>query len=141
MSYPKDPIKFTQWKSDTLKDIAAEPAMWNRYDPHFLIITAVYNNHLLNTPGYLSLNWRIPKAISWVETGPKVQRGRAWQLAPMQIGNARDLGLPDFLGSKRGELIIPPEYQGITSFATAQENGYHNIVAGVGYLLQIAAHY
>lgn len=112
---------------------------WDAYDCEVQTTVNAYNMHLAGTPGYLPLDWRIIKAMLWVETGAKRSQ---WASRPMQIGNAGDPGLAALLGDKEGgQLIIPPALRLGLSSATASSVSTFNIRAGVGYLLMRMANF
>lgn len=114
-------------------------AGWDVYDCEIQSVVNEYNRHLAETPGYFPLNWKIIKAMLWVETGGG---SPDWELKPMQIGNHNDPGLASLLlGDEGGHLIIPPSMRRSLSMGSATSNPVQNIRAGVGYLLMRLAVY
>ena len=112
---------------------------WNAYDQDVQNIVSDFNNYLRTTPGYVSLDWRLIKAMLWVETGPYAERN-LWYSKPMQSANHHDLGWPEMMRSgnrDRMHLIVPPNLRG--AVASPNLTPRDNIVAGVAYLLYSAA--
>lgn len=129
------PPRLDKWEAGI--DQAACDPRWQQYDRDILSIVGDYNRHLADTPGYVSLDWEVVKAMLFVETGP-IQRD--WKTKPMQIGNQGDPGLRTLMtaGSKL-PTIVPANLLAHLSSVSAVSNGQMNIVAGVGYLLLRAA--
>jgi hypothetical protein len=106
---------------------------WNVYDCEIRSAVNEYNMHLSQTPGYVPLDWRVVKAMLWVETGANVLD---WKSRPMQIGNAQDAGLMALLGDKEGgDLVVPPSLRITLSAHSVRTDPASNIRAGIGYLL------
>ncbi|SCX56730.1 LysM domain-containing protein [Variovorax sp. EL159] len=106
---------------------------WDSHDCDVREAVHEYDMHLSQTPGYVPLDWKMVKAILWVETGAKRAQ---WKTRPMQIGNTGDPGLQALLGnSDGGELILPPSYRRSLSIDGVRRTPIHNIRAGIGYLL------
>jgi hypothetical protein len=85
----------------TVDDGIANPA-WDEYDT--LIQTEVndYNQRLATTPGFLKIDWKVFKAVVWVESGGPSQA--AWKARAMQIGNKGD---PGYSVVKEGKEAAP----------------------------------
>ncbi|MGF6480190.1 LysM peptidoglycan-binding domain-containing protein [Paraburkholderia sp. JPY419] len=114
-------------------------AKWNFYDCAIQMTVNQYNRHLSGTARYRPLDWRLIKAMIWVETGAESKK---WESNPIQIGNPGDPGLRVLLaGNEGGDLIIPPTWMNRLTFGSAITNPYHNIAAGIGYLLMRTANY
>jgi hypothetical protein len=114
-------------------------AAWDVYDCDLRSVVSEYNRHLVDTNGYFPLDWKIVKAMLWVETGGG---SPDWRRKPMQIGNHDDPGLASLLlGDEGGQLIIPPSMQPGLSMGSATSDPVQNIRAGVGYLLMRHAIY
>ncbi|MDR2093064.1 MAG: lytic transglycosylase [Azoarcus sp.] len=127
----------SKWE-DGVERAVGDPK-WNRWDCEIQQTVSAYNRHLRSTPGYVPLDWKIVKAITWIESGPHKPD---WNKKPMQIGKSGDPGLRAFLSKKEGgDLIIVPVWKGLISTASARTNPVHNIRAGVGYLLMRLARY
>ncbi|MDI2091680.1 LysM peptidoglycan-binding domain-containing protein [Commensalibacter oyaizuii] len=122
---------------------------WDEYDDDIRNIVNQFNQHLRSTPEYHDLDWRLIKAMIWVETG---QHSSQWHFKPMQIGNNGDNGLKAVINIRKikqkngknkivsdgAELIIPPAFaQDLTykNKAEIQKNPQLNIKAGIAYLL------
>lgn len=106
---------------------------WNSHDCEIRSAVHEYDMHLSRTKGYVPLDWRLVKAMLWVETGAKRPQ---WKTRPMQIGNTGDLGLQALLGGKDGgDLILPPSYRRSLSVDGVRRAPADNIRAGIGYLL------
>jgi hypothetical protein len=106
---------------------------WDSHDCEIRSAVHEYDMHLSRTSGYVPLDWRMVKAMLWVETGAKRAQ---WNTRPMQIGNTGDPGLQALLGDKDGgELILPPSYRKSLSIDGVRRSPTHNIRAGIGYLL------
>ncbi|KND59258.1 hypothetical protein BVER_01121 [Candidatus Burkholderia verschuerenii] len=81
----------------------------------------------------MSLDWKLIKAMIWVETGADSPE---WRSKPMQIGVPGDPGLSSLLsGHEGGDLIISPGWTGRLTPVTIRTIPAYNIRAGVGYLL------
>jgi hypothetical protein len=114
-------------------------AAWDIHDDEIRAVVDAYNGHLCRSAGYLPLDWRVVKAMLWVETGAGQA---AWKTRPMQIGNEGDPGLASLLlGDEGGELVLPPSMRPSLSVGGARTDPAQNIRAGVGYLLMRLANY
>ena len=138
MPYPKDPKAFNRWKTALDLSYAADPAPWNQHDTDFLNTAADYNAFHALTPDYVPLDWKMVKALSWVETGA----GSAeWTTNVMQIGKFDDPGLNQVLNTATGKLITPTQYKPTLTVNAVQTLPRQNIRAGVGYMLWVFAHF
>jgi len=118
---------------------ATKSEKWNSWDNEIQTAVSEYNHHLLSETGCFFLDWRLIKAILWVESGAN---NPEWQIKPMRIGVVGDPGLTSFLSGKEGgELIIPPMWEGRLTIASARSIPAHNIRAGIGYLLMRMANF
>lgn len=124
----------------------------NQYDADIRHIVGTFNRYLSKKypeSHYQDLDWRVIKAMIWVESGHKPS---AWRFRPMQIGNIGDPGLQAVLHLKKtrlkngkvhiqsegAELIIPPEYTANLTWKNKEKIRHDpqlNIQAGVAYLL------
>jgi hypothetical protein len=118
---------------------AVGASKWNAYDCELKSAVAEYNRHLGNTPGFRPLDWKLIKAMVWVETGAD---NAEWKTKPMQIGVQGDPGLAALLrGNEGGHLIIPPQWQGRLTVGSVRTLPSHNIRAGIAYLLMRMANF
>lgn len=76
------------WKKTVDDGIANEK--WDAYDALIKRQIDEYNTRLAATPGFANLDWKLFKAMLWVESGGP--SGRTWTARPMQIGNPGDQG-------------------------------------------------
>lgn len=124
----------------------------SQYDADIHHIVETFNRYLRKKypeSHYQDLDWRVIKAMIWVESGHKRS---AWRFRPMQIGNIGDPGLKAVLYLKKtrlkngkvhiqsegAELIIPPDYAKNLTWKNKEKIRYDpqlNIQAGVAYLL------
>jgi len=123
---------YEQWQRTI--DQAKSDSSWDGYDCGIIQYVSSFNAHLAPTPGYVSLDWTLIKAMVWTEAGGPARP--AWTTKPMQIGKSSDPGLQALLGGREGgDLIIPPQYQGTLNLASAIATPQMNICAGIAYLL------
>lgn len=128
---------FEKWQ-DGINRAAGNPK-WDVWDCEIQLVTREYNHHLSGVAGYRELDWKLIKAMIWVETGAESKK---WSTNPIQIGNPGDPGLRSLLtGKEGGELIIPPNWKNRLTIGTATTIPAHNIRAGIGYLLMRTANY
>lgn len=147
-SYDMPAEQYIHWSDNSYQTTN----MRNQYDDDIRQIVQMFNHYLEKKypkSHYHDLDWRIVKAIIWIESGHKHS---AWRNRPMQIGNYGDPGLKALLHLKKirlkngnfriqsegAELIIPPEYASnltIENKEKIRHNPQLNIQAGVAYLL------
>lgn len=121
---------FEKW-SEGISAAKTNPK-WDEYDCEVQRAVADFNHHLIGTRGFRPLNWRVIKAMIWVETGANHPE---WTTRPMQIGVQGDPGLTSLLSAgEGGELILPPTWQRQLTVGSVRSIPSHNIRAGVGYL-------
>ncbi len=126
---------FDKWK-DGLKNADRE-RKWHSYDYEIRFAVGEFNRHLQGIAGYRQLDWRLIKAMSWVETGAGHPE---WLINPMQIGVPGDPGLAALLSNKEGgQLILPSSWQQKITVSSARGIPAYNIRAAIGYLLMRAA--
>ncbi|WP_198088851.1 LysM domain-containing protein [Variovorax sp. E3] len=112
---------------------------WDAYDCELRAAVGEYNRHLASSPGFVPLDWKVVKAMLWVETGAKNPK---WRTRPMQIGNEGDPGLQSLLlGNEGGDLVVPPSMRPYLSIESARQQPAQNIRAGIGYLLMRMANF
>lgn len=120
-------------------DAAVRNAKWDVYDCDIRLAVGEFNSHLGNVGGFRPLDWKLIKAMIWVESGAAHPE---WRTRPMQIGVPGDPGLNSLLsGDEGGELILPPQWQRMLTVATVRSQPAHNIRAGTGYLLMRMANF
>ena len=73
-----------------------------------MTVVQTYNTFLAATKGYVPLDWKIVKALSWVESGAL---NPEWATRPMQIGVSSDPGLHQILETRSGKLLLPDVYK------------------------------
>lgn len=134
---PKKRTGFEKWQ-DGIDKAVGDPK-WNEWDCEIQMAVNEYNRHLSSTAGYVQLDWRIIKAILWVESGAS---DAEWKTRPMRIGVPGDPGLSSLLsGNEGGDLILPPAWKGKLTVSSARAIPTHNIRAGIGYLLMKLGRY
>lgn len=117
----------------------SNPEAWNAHDCDIKIAVTEFNRHLAGVMDYRSLDWRLIKAMTWVETGAGKP---AWKRNPIQIGNPGDPGLKALLGDQEGgDLILPSAMKSRLSPAAVMTIPSYNIRAGIGYLLMRLANF
>ncbi|HEY0785123.1 MAG TPA: LysM peptidoglycan-binding domain-containing protein [Acidobacteriaceae bacterium] len=75
--------RWTATVDDGLKN-----AEWDKYDETIKREVAGYNQRLGSTTGYTQVDWKLLKAVLWVESGGPTSR--EWNKKVMQIGNPGD---------------------------------------------------
>ncbi|SEG17762.1 hypothetical protein SAMN05421819_2072 [Bryocella elongata] len=136
MTYAADDKRLAKWEKGLQDAVLANPGPWNSYDDDIKAALAIYTAKLSSIPGYQEPDWKLIKAMIWVETGALNSQ---WTTAPMQIGVNGDPGLRELLRTPQGQLILPASYRGILTEANVPKDGHLNIEAGIGYLLKIQA--
>lgn len=58
---------YDRWK-DGIDKALNNPA-WNQYDCEIILAVNEFNRHLSGQGGFLTLDWKIIKAMIWVESG------------------------------------------------------------------------
>jgi hypothetical protein len=77
-----------------------------RYDDTISRWVADYNKRLDGTPGYVAADWKLIRAMAWVESGgPKAA---AWNGRVMQIGNAGDPGYASLKNHEGATTVVVP---------------------------------
>ncbi|KVH05002.1 LysM peptidoglycan-binding domain-containing protein [Burkholderia sp. AU18528] len=128
---------YEKWQ-DGIKSAADDPK-WQIYDCELRAAVGEYNRHLAGVAGYRPLDWRLIKAMAWVETGAG---DPLWASNPMQIGMYDDPGLDGLLSGKEGgDLILPASTQSRLTRANARAVPAYNIRAAIGYLLMRLANF
>lgn len=131
----KPPTGIEAWE----RGIDKADEKWDIYDCLIKSTIHEYDMHLSRTPGYVSPDWRLIKAMLWTETGVGVDD---WRRRPMQIGNLGDPAMAAVLANDQGaELVIPPSLRVHLSAVSITSDPAANIRAGIGYLLMRTAEY
>lgn len=127
---------YEKWQ--TTVDQARTDARWNEHDKLIIATVQAFNGQLTKSAGYRALDFKLVKAMLWVESGGP--GNTAWTQRPMQIGNPGDPGLAALLGGKEGgDLILTAAQKKVLQSGTATP--VTNILAGTAYLLMRAASY
>ena len=93
------------WKR-TVDDGLTNPK-WDEFDKVIKAEVDAYNKKFAASPDYKKLDWKLFKAMVWVESGgPTTQ---AWKARVMQIGNPKDAGFEVLKGGKDGSDLIMSE--------------------------------
>jgi hypothetical protein len=122
---------FERWQAGLKK--GADDPKWSIYDCEIKAACGGFNRHLAKTPNYRTLDWRLIKAMLWVETGAA---SAEWKTRPMQIGVPGDPGLKALLSNEEGgELILDATWKSRLTPSTVSTFPVHNIHAGIAYLL------
>ncbi|WP_310003150.1 hypothetical protein [Caballeronia sp. LZ043] len=117
---------FEKWR-DGLSG-ASKHTRWNKWDHEIQTAVSEYKQHLYQYAGFFSLDWRLIKAMVWVETGADSPE---WNVKPVQIGVPGDPGLKSLLSAEEGgDLILPPLWRGRLTIATVRSSPVHNIRVG-----------
>lgn len=121
------------WR-DTIDGAIADKA-WDEYD--YIIVSEISE---CNTRLKINVDWRLIKAMIWVESGgPKSEH---WKKRVMQIGNPGDAGsqviragaLDNVRTSEGSELVMSKATK--TALGTGKfDEPKNNILAGIAYLL------
>lgn len=106
-----------------------------RYDATINTIVTEYNTRLASTPGYVPADWKLIRAMIWVESGgPK---GSQWNGRVMQIGNAGDPGY-NALRNQEGAVpvvVAPATLQRIADAKPGDINDpFFNVEVGIAYV-------
>lgn len=105
---------------------------WDAYDSLIQGEVADYNKRLGATPHFATLDWKMFKAMLWVESGGP--QAHAWTTRPMQIGNPHDPGLAVVRGGTEGaDLIVSDKLKEDLKGSINQPA--LNIRAGIAYAL------
>jgi len=128
---------YERWQ-DTINNAVGD-AKWNAYDCEIQTAVNEINRHLSGTPGYSPLDWRLIKAMTWVESGAE---NKKWKSRPIQIGNTGDPGFDALLSNKEGgDLILPPTWKSHLNHSNVIAFPTYNLRAGISYLLMKMAHF
>ena len=117
------------WKR-TMDDFAKQSAS-SDYDALIQKEVSAYNVKFVSSPGFASLNWKLFKAMAWVESGGSV----AWKMRTMQIGNPKDEGYPVLKSGAEASLLIMSEQLARDIKTGNISEPTLNIRAGIAYAL------
>lgn len=125
----------------TIDSARNNPEEWNRYDTLLQSETNYYNTKFAVTLGVNKLDWKIFKALLWVESGgpekwegKKLVPNKTWTTRPMQIGNPFDAGYPALVhGEGASDIIMADDLK--RRLSEAKVNPELNIRAGIAYLM------
>lgn len=94
--------KYELWQ-ETMQD-GLTNAAWDAYDTTIKFEVADYNSRLSGTPGFKKVDWQLPKAMLWTESGgPK---NKSWRTRPLQIGNPGDPAYEVIKNGREGSSVI-----------------------------------
>jgi hypothetical protein len=113
-------------------DRAARDERWNEYDRLIEREVADYNRRLADTPGYQPVDWRLIKAMVWIESGGPTNP--AWRTRPIQIGNPGDPGLAALrTGEGAAQVILRDAMK--RELAQSENDPERNVRLGIAYLM------
>ena len=106
--------------------------LWNTYDNLIIKETQFYNDKFSKSSGFNIIDWKIFKAVVWVESGGP--NNSAWNIKTMQIGNSGDPGYNVLKNKSEGsDLIISDELY--NALCKNINDPQVNIRAGIAYIL------
>jgi LysM domain len=117
------------WKK-TVEDGVTNRA-WDEYDPLIKEEVDAYNKKFAKTTGYVAVDWKLAKAVLWVESGGP--SNSAWKKRPMQIGNPGDPGYGVLKQGKEGSDLVMSDQLKIDIKGDIDQPKL-NIRAGIAYL-------
>lgn len=113
-------------------DRAARDERWNEYDRLIEREVADYNRRLADTPGYQPVDWRLIKAMVWIESGGPTNP--AWRTRPIQIGNPGDPGLAALrAGEGAADVILSDALK--RERDQSENDPERNVRFGIAYLM------
>jgi LysM repeat protein len=120
-----------KWKDSVEPGVT--DAAWDKYDSVIQIEIAASNLRLKNIPGYKTVDWKVVKAMIWVESGAN---SPAWNTAPIQIGVPGDPGLGVLQRGENGsDLIMTTDLANrVKNTQLVSTDPNLNIQAGIAYL-------
>lgn len=121
-----------KWKDSVEPGVT--DAAWDKYDSVIQTEISGYNLSLKDTPGYKTIDWKVVKAMIWVESGAN---SPAWSTAPMQIGVPGDPGLGVLQrGDNGSNLIMSTDLANrVKNTQKVTTDSNLNVQAGTAYLL------
>jgi LysM repeat protein len=118
-----------KWKA-TVND-GLTNAAWDAYDATIKAEVEDYNKRLARTTGYVAVDWKLVKALLWVESGGPTNA--AWTTRPMQIGNPGDPAYGVVKDGKESASVVMSE-QLKKDIKGNISNPSLNVRAGIAYL-------
>jgi len=110
-------------------------AAWDAYDSAIQAEVTGYNfkfQPAASVTGYRTVDWKICKAIVWVESGGP--SSSYWKTRVMQIGNSGDSAIDVLRQGKEGSLLVMSPQLAIEVKAGSINDPMLNIRAGIAYL-------
>ncbi len=105
---------------------------WNVYDDLIIKETQFYNDKFSKSTGFQNIDWKIFKAVLWVESGGP--QNHAWNKRAMQIGNSGDPGFNVLKNKLEGSDLIFSDALYI-ELCKNIDTPQVNIRAGISYIL------
>jgi LysM repeat protein len=126
-------MALTQGWKDTV-DRGVADATWDAYDTTIQTEVTAYNLKFQKSPGYSAVDWKLFKAIVWVESGGP--GSSAWTGRAMQIGVPGDTGLGVLQRGDEGSVLIMSKQLAaeVKNSAQVGNDPALNIRAGVAYV-------
>jgi LysM repeat protein len=119
-----------KWKKTV--DDGLTNALWDAYDTVITAEVSAYNTKFANSKGYHKIDWKLIKAVVWVESGGPTSP--AWKARVMQIGNPGDPALAVLKGAQEGADLIMSEQLKKDIVGKINEPEV-NVKAGIAYLV------
>ena len=119
-----------KWKKTV--DDGLTNAIWDAYDAVIKAEVTAYNTKFANSPGYHKIDWKLIKAVVWVESGGPTSP--AWKTRVMQIGNPGDPALAVLKGATEGADLVMSEQLKKDVVGKINEPTV-NVKAGIAYLV------
>ena len=91
-----------KWKQTV--DMGIADKAWDEYDALIQAEVDAYQKKFAGTPGFIALDWKLFKAMVWVESGGP--SNASWKTRPLQIGNPGDPGYGVLKDGKEAAPLI-----------------------------------
>jgi len=124
---PLDP-RWTQTIDPALTD-----RRWDEYDALIQKETADHTARLNSTPGFPALDWKVFKAMVWVESGGP--SNPAWKARAMQIGNPGDPGYATLRDQKEAAPLVMSDQLKADLKSMNISDPKLNVRAGIAYAM------
>lgn len=119
------------WEN-TVNEGITDPA-WDEYDVVIEKEVQAYNLKFGGKPGYKQVNWKLIKAMLWVESGGP--HNKEWKTRPLQIGVGKDPALKTLKEKKElSDLVMSDDLHTQIKKGAADNKPEINIKAGIAYL-------